>query len=207
MARTALVLLANPLARRLSDGTSWPRAGQEDVLTSSYRSAMTYEFTYEVTDDLIRQAARRFLLHRLHWRARIAVTVYVLLVLLMCAFGAPGYICGFFAGAGGLLALLVALAYGTRVRRVRVLYRRLSTRTVRCVLSQDTLQQETALGSASIPWHLFDQVVRAPDVWLFSVGGMQNVSLPADKLRGEVGRFIEERVVAAGGRVVGETEA
>jgi hypothetical protein len=164
---------------------------------------MAYEFTYEFTDDLVRQAARRFLIHHLHWRARVAAAAYVLLLLLMCAADAPGYACGIFAGAGGLLALLVTVAYLLRARESRQLWRRVPTRTVRCVLSEDALHLENALGSSSLTWRLFDKVVRGPDVWLFFIGRQQSVAVPADKLRGDVGRFVERQVTAAGGRLFG----
>lgn len=163
-----------------------------------------HEFTYEFTDSFARQASRRWLIHHFHWRARIALATYLLLLVLMCRMDGPGYLCGIFAGAGGLLVILVMLAYFVRVRGRTRLFQRLPTRTVRCALSESTLLLENALGSSSLTWDLFDKVVRAPDVWLFIMSRYVFVSLPADQLRGEVGRFIEERVVAAGGRIVGE---
>jgi hypothetical protein len=164
----------------------------------------SYEFTYEFTDNLARQAARQFLIHHLHWRVRVAAAAYVLLLLLLCGADAPGYACGIFSGAGGLLALLVAVGYLVRARGSRQLWRRMPTRTVRCVLSEAGFHLESALGSSELPWHLLVKVVRGPDVWLFFIDRQQNFSVPGDKLKGDVGRFVERQVAAAGGRLFGD---
>jgi uncharacterized membrane protein YfcA len=163
---------------------------------------MAHEFTYELSDDLSRKAMRRFMLHHVNWRVRAAFIVCAVLVSLICASEESGYICGIFAGALGVLAIVLALAFALRNRKSRELLRKLESRAARCTLTEDEMRLQSELGTSTLKWRMLEKVVRGPDVWLFFVGKLQNFALPAEKLAGEPGRFIERRIGAAGGKIV-----
>jgi hypothetical protein len=160
-----------------------------------------HELTYEITDDLMRAATRRFVLHHAGWRVWIALGLLTLLLIPICAPEDDHFICGIFIGAVILLAVLVAVAYATRDRRAVQTARKLSTREARCVLTDDAIELENALARSAIKWPLVQKVVRGTDVWLLFMSRQQYFALPADKLAGEAGEFLAARVKAAGGKV------
>jgi YcxB-like protein len=155
---------------------------------------VTSEFTYELTDELMRRSTRRWLQH--YTGRRVPITLAVLLALLVpiCLSDDEGYVCGFFFGALALLAVLVTIAYLARDRAAVRMVRQLPTRSARCTISEEGMTLENALAKSTLKWPLFQKVVRAPDVWLFFISKQQFFALPADKLSADVRAFIESRV-------------
>ncbi len=126
---------------------------------------MTYTFDYELSEDLVRQATGQFLRHHLHWRAKLASALFVFLVVMMLVYD-PGVTSGVLAGAGLLLFLLVAIAYRLRIQRGGALLRKLPHRHSKCVLDDQGVTVENALGNNRLEWRMLEKVVRGPDVWL-----------------------------------------
>ncbi len=166
---------------------------------------MEFEFQYQLSEEFQRRAARRLLIHHFGWRVPITSALFVLVVALMCQMDMPGYVCGFFAGAGILLFTLVLLAQLVRSRQSRQLLRKMHDRTVSCRFSDQGLHMESELGIATLPWSRFSKLVRAPEVWLFFLDWQQSVALPASGFTDDASRFVEDSVAAAGGRVLGKT--
>ena len=162
---------------------------------------MTHEFTYEISDELMLAASKRFLLHHIGWRVPLALALLLLILWPICATDAEGYVCGFFGGALAFLAVLVVIAFLVRNRRSLAAVRRLASRSARCRLAEEGMTLENALATTVVKWPIFEKVVRTPDVWLFFLSRQQYFALPADKLGGEPGAFVERHVAAAGGKV------
>ena len=155
---------------------------------------MTYEFAYELSEDLMRRSTRRWLQHHTGWRVPITLTILLVILVPLCLTDDEGFVCGFFVGALVLLAVLVAIAYFVRDRRALRMVRRLSSRAARCTIADEAMTLENALATSELKWALFEKVVRGPDVWLFFVSKQQYFALPADKLSAEARAFIETRV-------------
>ncbi len=165
---------------------------------------MEFEFQYQLSEEFQRRAARRLLIHYFGWRVPITSALFVLLLALMCRMDMPEVACGLFGGAGILLFVLVLLAQFIRSRRNRQLLRKMQDRTVSCHISDEGLHMESELGVSTLPWMRFSKVVRAPDVWLFFLNREQSVAVPASCFTGGASRLVEDRVAAAGGRVLGK---
>ncbi len=162
---------------------------------------MEYSFDYELSEDLIRQCNREFLRTHLHWRAKLAAVAYVVLALMMVIYD-PGVKSGIVAGAGVLLFLLVGIAYSTLLRRSRALLRKLPHRHASCVLDDDGVHIENALGKTNLEWRMLEKVVRGPEVWLMIVSRYHNFPLPAAALTDGARQFITAKVTSAGGRTL-----
>jgi YcxB-like protein len=163
---------------------------------------MQHQFTYEISDELIRRSTRVFFLQLLRGRL-LVFGAFLLLVVWICISDDSGRVCGVFGGLAVLLAALLAVAYFARVRRVLATARKLGTRNAGCWISDEGIRLENALATSSLKWGIFDKVVCTPDIWLLFVGKHQYFPLPSDRLEGEIGRFIAERIAASGGRVTG----
>ena len=162
---------------------------------------MRHEFSYQITDGLMRAGTRRFILHHFGWRVPLATLVLLLLLIPVCG-SSDDFVCGLFVGAIMLLYLLVAMSWVVgRLRGVQMA-RKLSTRTATCAITDEALELENALARAAIKWPLVQKVVRTREVWLFFLARHQYFSLPADKLAGAPGEFLASRVKAAGGKVI-----
>ena len=155
---------------------------------------MNYEFTYELSDELLRRSTKRYARHV--FGRRVPVTVALMLVLLvpLCAFDDGDFLCGVFVGALLLLAVLVGIALLTRDRKTLQFARKLETRSARCTIRDESITLENALATSMLKWPLFDKVVRGPDVWLFLMSRQQYFALPAEKLTAEARALIERKV-------------
>jgi heme exporter protein D len=162
---------------------------------------MQYEFAYQLSDELMRSGTRRFLLHHFGWRVWLVLGLLLLVLWPICASDAEGYVCGFFGGALMLLAMLVVVGFLVRNRRGLQAVRRLATRSARCTIGEEAITLENALATSVMKWQLFEKLVRGPDVWLFFLNRQQYFALPADKLAGETGAFVEGRLAAAGAKL------
>ena len=163
---------------------------------------MHHGFPYKLSDDLQGRATRRFMRYHLNWKVAVMGTLYVFLLFVLWAVGGPEIAVGLFAGAGMLLALLVIIAWGVRLRRGRALLAKLPSRDARCTIDDQGLHFENAMGTLNVPWAMLERVIRAPDVWLFSPSRYEAYPLPAAALEGEPGRFVSARVREAGGKVL-----
>jgi hypothetical protein len=161
-----------------------------------------HEFTYEITDELMRAGMRRFILHQLGWRVPLLCALAVLVLIPICTSDEDHFICGAFVGALALLLTLVVMSWLINRTRAVQMARKLSTRTARVAVSDESLEFDNALARSVIKWALVQKVVRGPDVWLFFLAKQQWFGLPAGKFAGEAGEFLAARVEAAGGKVV-----
>ena len=155
---------------------------------------MKYEFSYQVTDELMRTGARRFILHHFGWRIPIAIALLGLLLIPICGSDEDHFICGLFVGALVLLGALVALAWIMASRRGVRMARKLATRDARAALTDEGIEVENALARSAIKWPLVQKVVRTPEVWLFFLARHQYFALPADKLEPGARTLIESHV-------------
>lgn len=162
---------------------------------------MEHEFAYEITDQLMHGAARRLLRRQLGWRVVAIVVLAVLLFILVCSDGDQPFICGLFAGAFLMLALLVAVAVLSRRRRTERFLSKLGDRKARCLISDEGIVVENAAARSFVKWNVVERLVRQPGAWLLFIGRQQYFVLPAAPLDGEAGAFVERRVAAAGGRL------
>jgi hypothetical protein len=161
---------------------------------------VTYEFTYELSDALIRAAARRFLLHHLGWWTPLLFVLMLLLLIPLCL-TSDAATCVLYFAAIVAFAVILVIVYIVQYRRGLRVARKLATRSARCTITDEGLRLENALATSFMKWGLFAKLIRDRGVWLFVAGNQQYFALPADKLSGEVGAFIEGQITAAGGRL------
>ena len=160
-----------------------------------------HEFDYEYSDELLRLAMKRSFAEQLSWRAIAIMVVLFLVGLVICGSGDWGYVCGLVHGGLILVVLLFALMRASAAETAQRFARKLPTRAAHCVFTEEAMTSENALATSVLKRPIVQTVVRGPDVWLFFLARGQFMALPADKLTGEVGAFIESRVTAAGGRM------
>ena len=162
---------------------------------------MRYEFDYEYSDELLRLAMKRSLAEQFGMRTIVTLAVVFALSLALCASDDWGYLCGFVQGGIIVLLLFFLLMWHSAAEQARRFARKLPTRAAHCLITEEAMTVEYALAMSVLKWPIVQKVVRAPDVWLFYLARGQFMVLPADRLAGEVGAFIESRVTAAGGRM------
>ena len=154
---------------------------------------MRYEFSYQVTDELMRTGARRFILHHFGWRVPIAIAILALLLIPICG-SSDHFMCGIFVGAVVLLVALMLLTWLMSSWRGVQMARKLATRDARAALTDEGIEVENALARSVIKWPLVHKVVRTPQVWLFFLARHQYFALPADKLEPGARTLIEGHV-------------
>ena len=162
---------------------------------------MRYEFDYEYSDEHLRLAMKRSLAEQLSARVVVVLALVLALSLALCAAEGWGYLCGLVHGGVILLVLLFVLVRMSAAENAQRFARKLPTRAARCLLTEESMTVENALATSILKWPVVQKVVRGPDVWLFFLARGQFMALPAEKLGGEVGAFIESRVTAAGGKM------
>jgi hypothetical protein len=162
---------------------------------------MRYEFDYEYSDELLHRAARRSLIHQVGWRVPVMLAVVLALIAALGAAEGWGFLSGACLGGMAMLVLLFYLTRSSAIEQALRFARKLPSRAARCVVTDESLTVENALATSVLKWPVVHSVVRGPEVWLFFLARGQFMALPADKLDGELGAFIESHVTAAGGRM------
>jgi len=160
-----------------------------------------YEFSYEITEELMHAGVRRLMLHTIGWRVPVVLALYFLVLATLCALDGRGFFCGVGSGAIFLLLLIVLVGWALRHHAIAQTMRRLESRVARCAIAEEGVRIENALASSSLKWALFQKLVRGPDVWLLFMNRQQYFVLPAERLRDEAGEFLAAKVKAAGGKV------
>jgi hypothetical protein len=162
---------------------------------------MQHEFSYEITEQLMRAGARRLMLHAIGWRVPVVLGLYFVVLAILCAIDGNGFFCGLGAGAILLLLLMMFVGWALRHRAIGLVIRRLESRAARCAFGEEGVRIENDLAKSSLKWAIFQKLVRGPDVWLLFMNRQQYFVLPAERLRGEAGEFLAAKVKAAGARV------
>ncbi len=164
---------------------------------------MQREITYELSDSLVKMAARYFV-----WRragpmlARCGVAAAVLIL--------PATIpdMDWWRLAAAALVIM-AVPFGIIGSWFRY-YRRapqpcdnLTDRRIIVCFDPDTITFETAQGSSAVQWILIDALWRFPEVLLLLTGGKPPTYsiLPTEPLNSELRSFIEDKIRAHGGDV------
>ncbi len=146
---------------------------------------MQREITYELSDALVKTAARCFV-----WRSAGPM---------LARYGVP---------AAGLV-ILVAVPFGIIAacfryyRRAPQLCGKLTDRRIIVRFDPDTITFETAQGSSAVQWIRIKALWRFPEVLLLLTGGQPPTYsiLPTGPLNSELRRFIEDKIRAHGGDV------
>ena len=162
---------------------------------------MQHEFAYEITDELMRLGTRRFMAAHFRWPVLVLFALYFALLVPFCMMTRWDFLCGLLSGAILVLLLMLLIAWLMRNRTASQAARRYPSPAARCAMSADGLRLESSLATSQLTWKVFQEVVRAPDVWLLLMSRQHYFVLPAAPLAGEPGRFLAAQVAAAGGRV------
>ncbi|MFC1805741.1 YcxB family protein [Planctomycetota bacterium] len=176
---------------------------------------MDAEIEFELTEELMTQAARRYAAHAYRWGNRLAGAIFALLLVSIAVLGAlylwtpQGRKLGWSLGALIVFAVIYpAIRLWSKRAIVRAASRsgaylaRLPHRTARWRIADEGIETTEPLGHRENPWDMFSAVWRFPDVWLFFVAETQFFAVPAELLSGEVGDFIAAKVEEHGGKVV-----
>jgi len=164
---------------------------------------MQREITYELSDALVKTAARCFV-----WRsagpmlARYGVPAAGLVILAT----APD-MDGWRLAAAALV--IIAVPFGIIAacfryyRRAPQLCGKLTDRRIIVRFDPDTITFETAQGSSAVQWIRIKALWRFPEVLLLLTGGQPPTYsiLPTGPLNSELRRFIEDKIRAHGGDV------
>jgi hypothetical protein len=173
------------------------------------------EVEFELTEELMVRAARRYAARAFRWGHRFAAAVFVFLLVTILVVGALYLWLPDGRKLGWSLAALIvfSLAYpAIRLWSRRAIVRaasksgaylaRLPHRRVRWRVSEEGIEVVEPLGTAGRPWGIVSALWRFPDVWLLFVAEMQFLAVPAEALSDEVGAFIAAKVAEHGGEVV-----
>ena len=162
---------------------------------------MRHEFSYELSDGLIRAATLRYLAHNLGWWMPTAFVLSLLLLIPLCK-TSDGAMCALYTAAVLSLGIVLVVIYVVSYQRGLRVARQLQSRIARCTISDEGLRLENALAVSTIKWPLFVKLIRGRVAWLFVAANHQYFALPAEKLASDVRAFIESRIAATGGRLV-----
>jgi heme exporter protein D len=162
---------------------------------------MQHEFAYEITDELMLAATRRFLIANLGWPVVVLFALYFALLVPFCMMTRWHFLCGLLSGAILILLLIVVMMWLMRKRAALRAARRYESRAARFSAGEEGLVLQNSLATSNLKWKLIQTLVRGPDVWLLYMNRQHYFALPADRLAGEIGAFVAARVAAAGGRV------
>ena len=163
---------------------------------------MPFTVTAQYTDELIRLAARRFLV-----RYALRDAVVVVLIALFTVAGWLAFDLDWKMPVGVLLFALVLLliVLFTAMRYIQqsvARFRALKDTTGSWQFSDDFISTKNELGSSEYRWSLVTEVWRFPEVWLFLYGTAGYSLLPAAGMSEEAQAFVLERVKAHGGKVI-----
>ena len=177
------------------------RAEAEATVVEILGGLMQYEFAYEITDELMRLGTRRFMAAHFRWPVLVLFALYFALLVPFCMMNRWHFLCGVLFGAILVLLMMLVIAWLMRNRTASQAARRYPSPAARCTIGEDGIRLENSLATSQLTWKAFQEVVRAPDVWLLLMTRQHYFVLPAGPLAGDPGRFLAAQVAAAGGRV------
>ena len=160
-----------------------------------------HEIRVHYSRVLVDVAAWRFF--RRFVRTEVVVdVVFVVGVLALWAVGVlPMSVAGALVALGLGFMLLVAAVGWRYVRLARTKFEGMADPMVVWRFSDSTLATESDLGSMRVPWKAITKVWRFDEVWLLFFGGHGYSTLPTEALSPELRLFVEQRIMANGGKV------
>jgi len=168
---------------------------------------MDVEFTVPWTEDLV-MAAQRHIVKDLSRRYR---PWFLIAALTLGAVAIAGYVhqnpvVGFLwlvlAACMVSISLLgPGMLVGRLKQNVQAHFRKFGSYDVVFRIDDDGISTKTPTAHSRMTWDKFETLWCLPDIWILYVTKRSFDILPADKVAGEVGDFIVEKVRANGGEV------
>jgi hypothetical protein len=94
--------------------------------------------------------------------------------------------------------LLLAIAYLVRLAQWENFFKRVDNPTVTYTFSEEGVTTESAIGSSTVKWIAFDEVLKCRDIWLLVYAKSGFLILPLDQLSKECQEFIEAQLTRKG---------
>jgi hypothetical protein len=94
--------------------------------------------------------------------------------------------------------LLLAIAYLVRLAQWENFFKRVDNPTVTYTFSEEGVTTESAIGSSTVKWIAFDEVLKCRDIWLLVYAKSGFLILPLDQLSKECQEFIEAQLSRKG---------
>jgi len=162
---------------------------------------MNADFQFDLTDELLARAARKYVLRRrlFFWGAYCTVLV----VAIVAAVFSGDYPCVIAAYSVVLvLGLASKLLFYVQIKRAALKYwRQVDHRKVVCRVTDDAFEISTAHFSSETPWRLVEALWRFSDIWLVHIKGRGYTPVPTEVLSEDVRSLIEQKVRENGGKV------
>jgi hypothetical protein len=162
---------------------------------------IVHEFVARYSEDIGREAVRRFLRRRLRQLLDFKFCA-ALFVLTACL----GWLLwtGNRSGWVGLLAALIVLmpavmlgAYAAHWRNTVGRIRQMQAPMARFTLSESDITMASELGSAIIPWSLIVEIWEYPELWLLLLSKSNFVTLPIEGVPVAALEFLRAKVRSA----------
>jgi hypothetical protein len=169
---------------------------------------METEFTVPWTEELVLAAQYHHLDRVMKPRPRWALFLALLFGALFAGsfyFGPPHYFTWVY-GIGFILMLGIrfgrpALVKAMLRRDVRAALRKFGTYDVVYQITDEGVETRSPTGNTCMAWDKFEALWRFEDMWLLFFTRAQFFVLPTDKIAGDLGDFVVEKVRANGGKV------
>lgn len=161
----------------------------------------SYEFSFDVNEEITKYAMYRFIWRKAGWRDVIATTVGGIgVIILMVLY--PRYWFSIVAATTYFTTSLIWFG-------VLVVYRHRNLATVRKMIDKRVFIQFDAvgiktvssLGESSVKWSVIAKVWRFPRAWIFFFANDARMTLPIDALPTTVQQYVENRITEHGGVV------
>ena len=164
---------------------------------------MEHVIRWNNDDEVIQTGIRRMGIENLKTGAPAVLIAWLIVAIWMVFARAPNFVLGMWTGM-----LLLAVSWGVflhfhRIRRMRELNARFNSREVTLVLLPDGIRVTHELGTAFLPWRIYNHLVRHPDVWFLYWGRYDFLVLPARAFSPEAAAYMQTRIFEAGGTVKG----
>jgi len=180
-------------------GYSRPGAIERDRCASTRSSSIVYEFVVRYSEEIAREAVRRFIARRLRELFDLKVCVAVV--------GTIGYLCwlvwtgnrswwvGSIAAVVVLIPAGLVAVYAAHWRDTVGRIRQMQVPMARFTLNDAELSMASELGSATIPWPLIVEIWEFPGLWLLLLSRSYFVTLPTDGVPAPALEFMRAKMV------------
>jgi hypothetical protein len=168
----------------------------------SFVIEMTYATQLQYTDALVRRAIAAY------WRRTVGGLIYVLPVCVAVLVGCwyrgftPWWVFAFgviVLAVSGLAVALFAVHYRSSMLR----FRALGDQAVAFRVDDHSFTLEAPMGTTTFQWPVVKELWKFNDVWLLLYSKAQFNTLPLADISEDMRSFVESKIRAAGGKIVG----
>lgn len=158
---------------------------------------------YENDDEVIQIGIRRMGVEYLKAGAPATLILWLVVAIWMVYVQVPSFALGMWTGMIVLVVSWSVFLYFHRINRMREFNGKFGSRLVTLELLPEGMRVTHELGTAVLPWRIYNHLVRHSDVWFLHWSRHDFLVLPAAAFSRAAAAYMADRIGEVGGTVEG----